>query len=70
MNRMIPTGFDFGVLRVERLTEDHGAIVVRVLNRASGKYIDVQTTARGRRQHVTCGRLDRNELAAFLGDDE
>ena len=62
----IPTGFDFGMLRVERLIEVRGAVVVRVLNRASGKYVEVQTTAHGRRQYVTCGHFDRKTLARLL----
>lgn len=61
-------GFDFGMLRVERLAEHNGYVVVRVLNRQSGKYVEVESTPQGRNQYVRCGTIEKDALADVLAD--
>lgn len=59
-------GFDFGALRVERVVEHKGYVVVRICNRISGKYVDVSTTPKGKKQYVSVGTLNKDTLKSWL----
>jgi hypothetical protein len=63
-----PFGFDFGHLRVERLAEHKGSVMVRVLNKVTGQYVNVQTSPAGRKQYVNVGTIKKDSLSRFLED--
>lgn len=65
-----PCGFDFEHQRVTRLWSHKGASCLRVLNMVTGEYVDVQTSATGRRNLVHVGVLDKAALKRELEQPE
>jgi len=63
-------GFEFGNLIVIRLWSHKGATCIRVLNKVTGLYVDVQTTAKGRKQYVNTGELNRHALASWISEND
>ena len=57
MSKTTPYGFLFGNLLVSRMWEHKGATCVRVENIVSGKYFDIQTSPKGRKQYVSVGAI-------------
>jgi hypothetical protein len=66
MTMITPYGFDFGHQRVTRMVEHKGATIIRVLNMVTGQYADVQTSAKGRKNYVSVGTLDKDALKREL----
>lgn len=62
MTTITPYGFDFGHQRVTRMVEHKGATIIRVLNMVTGQYVDVQTSAKGRKNYVNVGTLEKGAL--------
>jgi len=65
-----PYGFDFEHQRVTRLWSHKGASCLRVLNMVTGQYVDVQTSATGRKNYVNVGALDKGALTRELEQPE
>lgn len=62
----IKTGFVFGNLMVTRLWSHKGATCIRTLNTASGLYVDIQTTRKGKKQYVNTGSLEPQALKDWI----
>lgn len=58
-------GFDFEHQKVTILWSHKGASAIRVLNKVNGKYVDVQTSPKGKKSHVSCGVLSKDVLARW-----
>jgi hypothetical protein len=65
-----PYGFYFEHQRVTRLWSHKGAFCLRVLNMVTGQYVDVQTSAAGRKNYVNVGALDKGALKRELEQPE
>lgn len=65
-----PYGFDFEHQRVTRLWSHNGVSCLRVLNMVTGQYVDVQTSAAGRKNFVNVGALDKDALKRELEQPE
>ena len=71
MTAITPYGFDFGHQRVTRMFSDQsGVTLIRVLNMVTGQYVDVQTSAKGRKNYVNVGTLDKDALKRELEQPE
>lgn len=57
MSTLTKYGFDISHLRAERLCEMNGVAIVRVFNRVTGDYVEVQCSRKGRKTHISTGRL-------------
>lgn len=50
-----PYGFEYGALSVERCWSHEGACCIRIRSIPTGKFVDVQTTPKGRKMYVSSG---------------
>lgn len=48
-------GFQFGQADISRVCSDKGLVIVRVASRATGKFVDVQVSPKGRKMYVSTG---------------
>lgn len=48
-------GFQFGQADVSRACSHKGMVVVRIASRATGKFVDVQMSPKGRKMYVSTG---------------
>ncbi len=48
-------GFQYGNADVSRCFSHKGMVFVRIASRTTGKFVDVQVSAKGRKMHVSTG---------------
>jgi hypothetical protein len=57
-------GFQYGQADVSRVCSDKGAVILRIASRATGKFVDVQISAKGRKLYVSTGEYkDPSDVA-------
>src|SRR5690606_13692013 len=57
-------GFEYGAVSVERMFSHNGYVGIRLVCYASGEYVDVQVSPKGRKMHVMSGNDKRLTVSA------